>query len=101
MTELHVELVVTVVAHLDDAVLDPERVAVVFAQGMLVDLDGPARKILPIEQRMPFTRVHGGRPGHRIQCLGVGRSGPGERDHERRQQCRFHLGTPRFKGGAA
>src|SRR6476659_2864703 len=57
MPELFVELSVFVVRHLDNAVLDAERVAVVLAERMLGDLDGPAAQILAVEQRVPLARI--------------------------------------------
>ena len=53
--ELAVELLVLVVGHLQDAVLDPEGVADIVPQFMSGDLDLPALQVLPVEELYPLV----------------------------------------------
>ena len=57
VAELAVELGVLVVAHLQDAVLDAERVGVVVAELVALDLRRPAVEVLAVEERHPLALV--------------------------------------------
>src|SRR5688500_6760831 len=52
--ELAVERLVLVVAHLEQPVLDTERIAVVVPERVMGDLRGPSTEITSIEERDPF-----------------------------------------------
>ncbi len=75
-----VERVVGVGAHLQQAVLDPEGVAIVIARGVVADLDRPALEVASVEQLAPRGAVG---PGP----LGAGRRDEGH-GRARGQQCR-------------
>jgi hypothetical protein len=64
------ELGVLIVGNLEDAVLHPERVGVIFAERVTRDLHDPAIEVFPIEQLNPLLAVrvtlgeHGGCGNH-------------------------------------
>ncbi len=80
---LLVKLLVAIVAHLQDAVFDPERVRKVLPQRPLRDLDRPPGQILAIEERNPFSFVSGGQ--------GSRESNPGEEGSAGRSEHDFTL----------
>ncbi len=59
MPEFPVELLVPVIGHLEDAVLDPEGVLVVQAGFVLGELRGPALEVPAVEQADPASRSSG------------------------------------------
>jgi hypothetical protein len=62
---LLVELLVAVVADLEDAVFDAKGVGEVLAQRSLGDFDGPTGEVLAVEQRHPVLVLgHRGGKGH-------------------------------------
>jgi hypothetical protein len=60
VTKAHLEFLVSVVAHFDDAVLHAKGIGVVLVERAAGYLDGPARQILAVEQLMPLFRIRGG-----------------------------------------
>jgi hypothetical protein len=66
VAELIVEIAVLVVAHLYHAVFYAERVAVVLAYGVVVDLHEPVVDIFAVEKRFPYAFLLGF--GFNSQC---------------------------------
>lgn len=59
MPILLVELRIAIIGHLDHAVLDPEGIGVILAEGMLGDLGRPPRQVLAVEQGVPLRLLRG------------------------------------------